>query len=144
MAIPLTTCRSATTRPSSHPIAPSAHAVAPHDVSFVGARYPNRERTLSAVQRHADLAIWGGDWKRRPWRTRYYQRRNALDRAAQGPADLRTSAAIYAACAVNLNIHGPWDGLNMRVFEIPGAGGFQLCDERAGPGRLLPDVGVRS
>jgi len=101
------------------------------EASFVGARYPEREALLGRVDEMADLGIWGGDWKRRPWRARYYQRRTSLDRACMGWAGPVEADLIYRSCAVNLNFHGDWDGLNMRAFEIPGAGGFQLCDERS-------------
>ena len=99
-------------------------------VSFLGARYPRREELLAPVSDAFELGIWGGDWKRDPWRSRYYQPRSPLDRACMGKAGPREADLVYRSCLVNLNIHGPWDGLNMRVFEIPGAGGFQLCDER--------------
>ncbi|MEI8082059.1 MAG: glycosyltransferase, partial [Actinomycetes bacterium] len=94
--------------------------------------YPERERLLKRVAADFDLGIWGGDWKRRVWRARFYQRRTTLDRCAIGAAGPSAANLIYGGCAVNLNLHGPWDGLNMRVFEIPGAGGFQLCDARDG------------
>lgn len=102
------------------------------EVSFLGARYPERERLLQAVANAHVLGIWGGDWKRRPWRARYYQPRTSLDRCCQGNAGPIEADLIYRSSEVNLNVHGAWDGLNMRVFEIPGAGGFQLCDERNG------------
>jgi len=101
-------------------------------VSFLGARYPEREARLAPVAAKYSLGIWGGDWKRRPWRVRYYQRRSTLDPCCLGQAGPKEADLIYRSCPVNLNIHGPWDGLNMRVFEIPGAGGYQLCDERSG------------
>ena len=114
----------------------NTNAVAPSawhkDVSFVGARYANREQLLGVVHEVADLGIWGGDWKRRPWRARFYQWRGPLDRSLLRPAGPKEADLIYRSCKINLNIHGHWDGLNMRVFEIPGAGGFQLCDERDG------------
>ncbi|MHB1340387.1 MAG: CgeB family protein [Coriobacteriia bacterium] len=104
----------------------------PASVSFIGARYPRRELLLAQLAQRTDLGIWGGDWKRLPWRRRFYERRTLLDRCCRGSAGLAEANAIYASSAVNLNIHGDWDGLNMRVFEIPGASGFQLCD--AAPG----------
>jgi len=102
------------------------------EVSFLGARYPEREQLLGPVAAAYDLGIWGGDWKRRPWRARFYQARTTLDPCCMGPAGPGAADLIYRSCAVNLNIHGPWDGLNMRVFEIPGSGGYQLCDARDG------------
>jgi spore maturation protein CgeB len=102
------------------------------DVSFVGARYPEREEALASLLDSCTVGIWGGDWRPRPWRARYYQPRPPLLKSCKGPADLKAADRIYRSCKVNLNIHGDWDGLSMRVFEIPGAGGFQLCDTQSG------------
>ncbi|NTU70245.1 MAG: glycosyltransferase [Coriobacteriia bacterium] len=102
------------------------------DVGFLGARYPEREHVLDRLVPRFTLGIWGGDWKRRPWRARYYQPRSMLDACCRGAAGPGAADIIYRSVAVNLNIHGSWDGLNMRVFEIPGAGGYQLCDSRRG------------
>lgn len=103
------------------------------DACFVGARYPEREALLETLGDEVPLGIWGGDWKRRPWRTRFYGPRTPLDRNTMGWADLSDSAQIYRSCKISVNIHGgDWDGLNTRVFEIPGAGGFQICDMQEG------------
>lgn len=119
----------------------SAQTIEPApEISFVGARYPRREALLESAATLGSLGIWGGDWKRRPWRRRYFEPRGPLDTAFRGPAGLALSDSIYRSCPVNLNIHGDWDGLNMRVFEIPGAGGFQLCDSGRGIEQLFePD-----
>ena len=109
------------------------------DVSFVGARYPLREAVLREALSVGRLGIWGGDWKRRPWRARYYQPRTPLDRCARGDAE-RSGSDVYCTVPINLNIHGLGQGICARVFEIPGAGGFQLCDYRPSIDELfVPD-----
>jgi spore maturation protein CgeB len=115
------------------------------EVSLLGARYPERERLVARIVGRRTMGIWGGDWKRRPWRARYYQARTQLDSCCMGSAGPAEADIIYRSCAVNLNIHGSWDGLNMRVFEIPGAGGYQLCDERAGLSEMFePGVEIET
>jgi spore maturation protein CgeB len=103
-----------------------------YDVSFVGAKYPVRRVVLSAVAARCDVAIWGAKWRPRPWRGDFYRPRTALDRCVRGSADRSAANTIFRDSRINMNIHGAWDGLNMRVFEIPAAGGFQLCDVKPG------------
>lgn len=120
------------------------------DVTFVGARYPSREVLFNEIAEGADLQIWGGGWRPKPWRPRYYRRRTTLERLSMGNADRRTANVIYQSSKICLNAHGPWDGLNPRVFEIPGAGGFQLCDDQPDlaemfePGREVETFGSPS
>ena len=115
----------------------SDSAVVPEsvDVIFVGdARHnmghlpSSRERVelVEAVARAGvDLAIWGRGWEKLEdgYRARTRQRGLTLLPAAR-------VADAYRAAKVVLNAHHAQmrEGPNMRAFEIPAAGAFQLSD----------------
>lgn len=95
------------------------------DLSFVGSYRPERERAL----RHAldsfpelRIGIWGPYWDRSS-DTRIRQV------ASPKPAYGKDFARIVANSAINLNIIDDtnYPACNMRFFEIPAAGGLQLC-----------------
>jgi spore maturation protein CgeB len=91
------------------------------DVVFVGACYPERVRTLSALK-HLDLRIFGWKgWERTELADRYH-----------GPLNVRQSAKAYrcAKVCLNVNLEPPVAGVNVKTFEIAAAGGFQLTDFR--------------
>lgn len=99
-------------------------------VSFVGARYPERERLLRVLsQAGVGVEAYGRDWSRHPWdvvRTRHW-------RPAGVPSHRDVSLAEYygvmAGSLATLNIHGDGhDGFSMRTFEAPGVGALQLVD----------------
>jgi spore maturation protein CgeB len=48
----------------------------------------------------------------------------------RGALALRESQLVHACAKVSLNLHhaGTDDGGNMKSWEIPAAGGFQICD----------------
>jgi spore maturation protein CgeB len=98
-------------------------------VSFAGAPYLNRRHVLSAV---ADLGLklWGDGWESTPL---------AGYLAEQGRFDLETMRRVFAATAVNLNVHSADhvtgldpdpDYVNPRTFELAMMGAFQLVDRR--------------
>ena len=93
------------------------------DVSFVGGWRPEREALLSQLGGF-NLKIWGPDWGRRcrhnPVIIGAWQKR-----AVRGVEFSR----IIAGTRLNLNIVdvGNYPAANMRFFEIPVAGGLQLC-----------------
>lgn len=96
------------------------------DICFAGDWGPTREKILTELSRDFDLKIWG------PWKKRI-SKDSALRSHLQGgfftPEEM---VKIFNASKIILNIHswfGKWDyGINPRVFEAPGCGGFQLCD----------------
>lgn len=132
------------------------------DVTFIGGWRPEREAILSALAGF-DLKIWGPDWGRR------CKNNPAILKAWQGRAlREREFAKASASSKINLNIIDPtnYPAANMRFFEVPCAGGLQLCspcpemepefkhgetifyyqDERELPGRirdLLDDAELR-
>ena len=99
-------------------------------VSFIGARYPERERLLRILARAGEPAqAWGREWSRHPWdivRTRRWT-------SSGVPAHRDIARAGYygvmAGSTATLNVHGEGhDGLSMRTFEAPGVGALQLID----------------
>lgn len=99
-------------------------------VSFVGARYPERERVLRML-RAAGVAVvaHGREWSRHPWDVV----RTGRWRSARVPSgrDLTRSDyyGLMAGSLATLNIHGTGhEGLSMRTFEAPGVGALSLID----------------
>lgn len=99
------------------------------DVSFIGARYPNREQVLTVLHDGGiRVRAYGRDWSGHPvdrlrtWRVS----------TPEIPAgrDLARAAAyqVMAASAATLNLHGDQDGFTMRTFEAAGVGGVELLD----------------
>lgn len=90
-------------------------------VVFIGACYPERVRFLSAI-RDLGLVIYG--W--RGWE------HSSLSKYYRGPLTLSESAKVYASSSIciNLNTEPITHGVNLRTFEIPAAGGFQISDYR--------------
>lgn len=93
------------------------------DVSFIGGWRPEREALLSSLTEF-NLHIWGPDWGRRcknnPSILKAWQ-----GRALRGP----DFARAIARSRINLNIidYTSYPAANMRFFEIPMAGGLQVC-----------------
>jgi hypothetical protein len=97
------------------------------DVAFIGQWRPERAEAMQAILEgvpEASVKIWGLDWPRR-------SRGNAKLLAAwQGPGLYeREMARTIASCRTNLNIidRTNYPAANMRFFELPCAGGFQLA-----------------
>lgn len=92
------------------------------DIAFIGGWRPEREAALARLSSRK-LKVWGPDWGRRC-------KDRALLSCWQGRA-LRGAefAKAVAASRINLNIIDETNApaANMRFFEIPIAGGLQLC-----------------
>ena len=99
------------------------------EVCFIGARYPEREELLRAVARMGvRLKIFGWrDWEKSDLAP-YYCRPLAISHIAD----------TYRRARINLNSNlRPTQGsVNLKTFEIPASGGFELCDNQ----RDLPDL----
>jgi spore maturation protein CgeB len=111
--------------PELHPLVePSADDRAAYgaDVVFVGTWEPERERLLSQLTEF-DLAIWGNMWDRlspaSPLRSR-------VRGTARYGAEL---CRLYRSAKIVLNILRSQnaESHNMRTFEVPGCGAFQLA-----------------
>ena len=98
-------------------------------VTFVGARYPSRERILLDLHaRGIPVLAHGRDWSAHPvdrlrtWRVR------TPDVPAARDLTRAEAYAVMATSAATLNLHGDQDGLTMRTFEAAGMGGVELVD----------------
>lgn len=91
------------------------------NICFIGAPYPERVALLSAIE---DLGLkifgWSG-WQK-----------TKLARHYHGPLNAQESAKAYklAKICINTNLEPPTYGVNVKTFEIPASGGFQLTDYR--------------
>ena len=93
------------------------------DVCFIGALYPEREKLLSEVKKTgANLKIFGWPkWKDSPLAENYY-----------GPLSIDSIAKAYysAKISLNSNLQPQNGGVNLKTFEIPASGGFQISDNQ--------------
>lgn len=108
------------------------------DLSFVGAGYYNRIQCLPSLF-SMGLRIWGTEWPITPEFLDVMPEPNVRQSS-------ETSNLIFNATHINLNLHSsPWcdsvnpvgDFVNPRTFELAGAGGFQLVDERRDLGQFF-------
>jgi spore maturation protein CgeB len=105
------------------------------EVAFVGTCYPERCELIRYLNAHLPqpVRVWGRGWRR----CRGVHGRGALS--------LADCMKVYAGAAVILNLHhrDTDNGFNMKFYEIPAAGGYQVCDwqparEDSALGRLIP------
>ena len=92
-------------------------------LSFVGSRYPYRERFMRELAAYP-LRLWGRGWMRA---------RDPAIRAmvAGGPAWGRDGLCIYSGSTLSFNQHHPMNdivGVNLRTFELAAAGAAQVVD----------------
>jgi len=99
------------------------------EISFVGARYPDRERALlELTAAGVPVRAYGRDWSTHPadrvrtwgWHRPAVPAHRGLDREA--------AYATMAASSATLNLHADQDGFTMRTFEACGVGAVQLID----------------
>lgn len=98
-------------------------------ICLIGTFYPARGRVVERLLDHPGLAIWGQGWEVFLGRHRGRGGPNAIWRGI-GMAATDVNRAYQVAMIV-LNIHHPQTkrgGLNMRAFEVPASGAFQLMD----------------
>ncbi len=91
-------------------------------LSFVGSRYPYRERLVRELLAYP-LRVWGAGWS---------GAEDAQVRAiAGGPVWGRDKLCVYSASTLSLNHHHPMNdinGVNTRTFELAAAGACQVVD----------------
>jgi len=92
-------------------------------VSFVGSRYPYRERFVRELTRHG-VRLWGGGWERA-------ESPDVRSMVAGGPVWGRAKLAVYSGSTLSLNHHHPMNdivGVNNRAFELAASGACQVVD----------------
>ena len=90
------------------------------DVSFAGTCSPKREVLLRGLGERLGrpVKVWGRSWLGK----------RGVDWG--GPLTMQETLKVHALSKIALNINPDpaRDGLNMKAYEIPAAGGFQICD----------------
>ena len=90
------------------------------DVAFVGTCYPERCELLRYLNARLEqpVRVWGRGWRR------------CRRVHGHGALSLADCMKVYAIAGVTLNLHhrDTDNGCNMKFYEIPAAGGFQICD----------------
>lgn len=99
-------------------------------VSFIGARYPERERLLGMLSAAGEpVEAFGREWSRHPWDVLRTQRWSGAGFPAHRDVSRPAYFGAMAGSLATLNIHGDGhDGFSMRTFEAPGVGALQLID----------------
>lgn len=99
-------------------------------VSFVGSRYPERERLLRVLSAAGEpVEAYGREWSRHPWDVLRTKQWRGARIPAHRDVDRATYFGVMAGGIATLNIHGDGhDGLSMRTYEAPGVGALQLVD----------------
>lgn len=96
------------------------------DVAFIGQWRPEREAAISALINQVpgiSIKLWGPDWKRR-------SKDQKIIKAWQGRSLYgKEFAQAIVSAKININIIDDtnYPAANMRFFEIPCAGGLQIC-----------------
>lgn len=88
-------------------------------VAFVGTAYPERVLLLRYLNQHLaePVQVWGRSW-------------GGTGIQSRGRLSMSESLKVAAAAKISLNIHHHLseNGFNMKFYEIPAAGGFEICD----------------
>ena len=89
-------------------------------VSFVGTCYPERCELIRYLNTQLDtpVKVWGRGW------------RHCKGVRSHGALSLADSLKVHACSSISLNLHhaNTDNGCNMKFYEIPATGGFQICD----------------
>lgn len=97
-----------------------------YDLTFAGGWRPEREKALSAAARafpHLRIHVRGTYWRQNCKDARLFKEFNPAPLYGEGFGDL------IRASRINLNVIDDtnFPAANMRFFEVPTAGGLQLC-----------------
>lgn len=111
--------------PHMHPVLPQ-NDLFKCDVAFIGQWRPERELALAILFRELpdiSIKIWGPDWKRR---TNNIKIKEAWQKRSLYGQEF-AQATISAKLCLNIIDDTNFPAANMRFFEIPCAGGLQVC-----------------
>lgn len=90
------------------------------EVAFVGTCYPERCDLIRYLNAQLDtpVRVWGRGW------------RHCKGVRSHGALSLADSLKVHACSSISLNLHhaDTDNGFNMKYYEIPAAGGFQICN----------------
>jgi len=104
---------------------PASESSLQYDLTFVGGNRPERERVIDFVLRtfpDLKVKVWGPYWNRTS--------NKAISKIANpSPLYGKAFTEVVRSSLISLNIIDDtnYPGSNMRFFEIPAAGGLQLC-----------------
>jgi spore maturation protein CgeB len=99
------------------------------EVTFVGARYPKRERYLRELVAHGvPMRAYGRGWSDHPIDRARTWRLSSFGGPSGRDLPLDEGYAVMKAGLATVNIHGDQDGFTMRTFEASGVGAVQLID----------------
>lgn len=89
-------------------------------VSFVGTFYPERGELIKFLNANLTepVKVWGRSWNKCP------------EVASAGRLTMKETLKVHRSSDISLNIHHNRtnNGFNMKFYEIPAAGGFQIVD----------------
>lgn len=99
-----------------------------HRIVFIGGYFPEREEMLSAIRDFEPVIYGSHGWKTSSFASSY-----------RGMLTPQQFASVYALSdiSININTDPPVPGVNLKTFEIPACGGFQLSDYRPGLEKLF-------
>lgn len=99
-------------------------------VTFIGARYPGRERVLSDLAADGvDVIAYGRQWSRHPVDVVRTGHLSSAGVRSHRDVTRPECYGLMAGSRATLNIHGhDHGGLSMRTFEAPGVGALPLID----------------
>ncbi len=94
-----------------------------HHLVFVGAYFPEREAMLSAIRDFKPVIYGSSAWATSSFASSY-----------RGMLTPEQFMSVYAMSdiSININTDPPVPGVNLKTFEIPACGGFQISDYRSG------------
>jgi len=95
------------------------------DIGFVGAWSRRRESFLSKLTEFS-VKVWGPSWRHAARGFRNHERITVTGKIVRGPDMSRALRA--SAIAVNFLTLEQRDRINVRTFEIPACGAFQICE----------------
>lgn len=96
------------------------------DVSVVGTLYPYRAKICeNLLEKNINLSIYGSvpSWIGNKWKNLHQNKYVTLDEKNK----------VFYGSKINLNtiFYGDINAGNCRLFEVAGAGGFQICDRKS-------------
>lgn len=112
-----------------HRLTPVSGRGNPDEVTFVGARYANREAVLERLDAEGiPVRAYGRDWSAHPFDRLRTWRITAPALPSGRDLDRAHAYGVMAGSLATLNLHGDQDGFTMRTFEAAGVGAVQLID----------------